>query len=131
MMRNPVGLVSGDRAVSPARITWAQAQQNFPSRLIVGFERRIVLLGDMNIPEMPLQRVTGVNRIGACCMKQQSDNARSFVNAMCDREASMHDFLRRVSCTFTRSDPSALHRIYDIGARTIQDCLGLTYAGLD
>jgi hypothetical protein len=90
-----------------------------------------VLLGHMDVSEMPLQRITSVDRVSTPRMKQQSDCAGGLMNAMCDREAGLSDVQCRVYCVCACSIPNTADSIYDVGAGSIDDCLGFSDARLN
>src|SRR5262245_39757898 len=87
-----------DVTVLPTRPSWAQSHENLAGRLPMDWESGIVLDRDVNIAKMPLQRIAGVQRIGARRTEHQIDHFDGFMHGMRGREAGLYDLLGQIGC---------------------------------
>ena len=80
-------------------------------------ESRVVLNYDVDVAEMPLQRISRVDRIGACRVEYDVDGTHGFMDSVGYREPGIGNLSRGVPISIADRLPRRIDGVHDVGSR--------------
>src|ERR1700730_484470 len=117
--------------LSPAHVGGTQAHQHFAGGFVLRRECAVVLNRDMDISEIPLQRIAAIDRVRPRRMEYQIDRANRLVHRMNDRQPRLRYGDARVRGITADHVPKSSNRVDDISSSGIENSLGFTKARLN